>query len=196
MRHKALTAVLIFGVGLTACGDSEPGDQMPDPSAEPSAEQPAEASGELGMPDWFQVDEGAQTVQIDLVAGASSANNYWNFQGFYGGDGGITVPEGYEVTINLINEDPNMGHSVGVDELSSSWPSNFSDINPVFDGAVTENPTSMTESTLPGETESITFVADAAGEYAIVCYVVGHAAAGMWMPFTVSAEGEAGVLGG
>lgn len=191
MRTNALVAALILGLGLTACGDSEPAD-MPQPDV---AEEPDQGAS-LGMPDWFQVDEAAETVTIDLVAGATSENNYWNYQGFYGGRGGITVPAGYEVTINLINEDPNMPHSVGVSERRATWPSMFDEVTPVFDGAVTENPTSMTEATLTGETESITFTADAAGEYALVCYVVGHAAAGMWMPFNVSAQGDAGVIGG
>jgi sulfocyanin len=189
MRLKALPVALILGIGITACGDAA---DAPPPADQPAPEQPA---AEMTMPDWFQVDHDAETVEIDLVAGATSANNYWNFQGYHGGAGSVTVPAGYTVTINLINEDPNMGHSVGVGEMRASWPSNFSEVTPVFEGAVTSNPTSMTESTMPGETETITFVADAAGEYALICYVVGHAAAGMWMPFNVSAEGEAGVTG-
>ena len=69
------------------------------------------------------------------------------------------------------------------------------DITPVFEGAVTSNPTSMMDATMPGQEESITFVADAAGEYAMVCYIPGHAATGMYIYFNVSAEGEAGVQG-
>jgi FtsP/CotA-like multicopper oxidase with cupredoxin domain len=185
MRIKALTAVLAFG--LVACG----GD-APEAPAERAA-QPAAAAA-LTTPDWFQVDHDANTVQIQLVAGSTNANNYWNFQGFYGGRGAIVVPEGYTVTITLENRDPNMGHSVGVGERRTSWPGSFSTpITPVFEGALTSNPTSMTESTMPGESETITFVASQAGDFALVCYVVGHASAGMWMPFTVSADGEAGV---
>lgn len=192
MRIKTLTVALFVGTGLMACGDA------PDPPAETdtpdtAAEQPAAAEpGALQTPDWFVVDHDGQTVEIDLIAGTSSANNYWNFHGLYGGEGEIVVPEGYEVTINLINEDPNMGHSVGVGEVQATWPNSFSDPAPIFDGAITSNPTSMTESTLPGESESITFTADQSGDFALVCYVTGHAASGMWIPFTVSADGDAG----
>jgi hypothetical protein len=185
MRIKALTAVLAFG--LIACGGDAP---------EAPAERPAqpEAAAALTTPDWFQVDHDANTVEIQLVAGATNANNYWNFHGFYGGRGAMVVPEGYSVTLTLENRDPNMGHSVGVGELRASWPGSFSTpITPVFEGALTSNPTSMTESTMPGESETITFVASQAGDFALVCYVVGHASAGMWMPFTVSSAGEAGV---
>jgi FtsP/CotA-like multicopper oxidase with cupredoxin domain len=184
MRINALIAV--FALGIVACEVEE---------APPPEDRPAEAPAALATPEWFQVDHDAQTVDIQMVAGSTSQNNYWNFQGFYGGRGGITVPEGYTVTLTLENRDPNMGHSAGVGELRDSWPGSFSTpIEPVFEGAVTPNPTSMTESTMPGESDTITFVADQAGDFALICYVVGHASAGMWMPFTVSAEGEAGVL--
>jgi FtsP/CotA-like multicopper oxidase with cupredoxin domain len=188
MRIQALTAALF--VGLAACGN---GEEAPPPATQAPAEQPAAAPGALTQPDWFQVDEAAQTVTIDLIAGSTSDNNYWNFNGFFGGRGEIVVPEGYSVTINFVNRDPNMAHSVGVGERLASWPTSFSQVTPTFAGAVSSNPTSMTESTLPGESESFQFVADAAGEYALICYVVGHAATGMWMPFNVSAGGEAGV---
>jgi len=191
MRLKILSTALLFAIA--ACGDAEPADQ-PAPGA-PGAEQPA-AVGELTTPDWFQVDNDAQTVTIELVAGTTSANNYWNFHGLFGGRGGITVPEGYTVTLTLRNQDPNMGHSVGVGERMATWPNSFTQVTPIFEGAVTSNPTSMTESTLPGESETITFVADRAGDFALICYVVGHAASGMWLPFTVSADGTAGVVAG
>jgi FtsP/CotA-like multicopper oxidase with cupredoxin domain len=188
MRLKVLSTALLFVIA--ACGDAEPADQPA-----PGAEQPA-AVGELTTPDWFQVDNNAQTVTIELVAGTTSANNYWNFHGVFGGRGGITVPEGYTVTLTLRNQDPNMGHSVGVGERMATWPNSFTQVTPIFEGAVTSNPTSMTESTLPGESETITFVANRAGDFALVCYVVGHAASGMWLPFTVSADGTAGVVAG
>jgi FtsP/CotA-like multicopper oxidase with cupredoxin domain len=183
MRIKALTAALLFGIA--ACGNGEPAEEPAPAPADPAAEAP-------GVPAWMQVDENARTVTIDLIAGQTSANNYWNYNGQYGGDGAITVPEGYSVTINLTNQDPNMGHSVGVGERQATYPANFTQVTPVFAGAVTSNPTSMTESTMPGETESITFTADRAGDYALICYVVGHAANGMWMPFTVSQDGSFG----
>lgn len=194
MRIKVLTIALLFGVGMVGC-DTEPAEQPPaETGGEAAQEEPAgQAAGELTQPDWFVVDDDAETVEIELVAGATGANNSWNFQGLYGGEGLISVPEGYTVTINLVNEDQAMAHSVGVGERSASYPTNFTEVEPVFEGAVTSNPTSMTEATLPGEEESITFTADAAGEYALICYVTGHAAAGMWVPFDVSAEGEAGV---
>lgn len=190
MRITALSAALVFSIA--ACAGDDSADQPAPATTDTPATEQAEAPA-MQDADWFQVDEDAQTVTIDLVAGATGDNNYWNYNGLYGGDGEITVPEGYEVTINLSNEDPAMGHSVGVGEAMSTYPSSFSDPTPIFEGAMTESPTSMTDSTMPGESETITFVAETAGEYALVCYVTGHAATGMYLSFIVSSDGSHGV---
>ncbi len=186
MRTVLLSSMAIFL--LAGCGDPDAADQ---PADGPDA-APAEPAA-LETPDWIQVDDDAETVRIDLIAGETGSNNYWNFNGFHGGQGEIVVPEGYEVTIYFENRDPNMAHSVGVGELEAQYPSTFSEVTPIFEGAVSSNPTSSSESTLPGESEEFTFVASEAGEFALICYVPAHAVTGMWMPFTVSAEGEYGV---
>ncbi len=194
MRIKAFIAGL--AVVLVACGGGDTPEQAPassEPAAAPAETAPS-AALEFGMPDWMQVDNAARSVNIQLVAGLTQENNRWNFNGFYGGTGGITVPEGYTVTITLDNQDPAMAHSVGVDEKLATFPNVFSEVTPAFPGGVTADPTSMTDATMPGETEEITFVATDAGEYQLVCYVTGHAAIGMWIDFTVSAGGEAGAL--
>jgi len=53
----------------------------------------------------------------------------------------------------------------------------------------------MISATMPGESETITFVAGVAGNYSLVCYIAGHSAVGMWLFFNVSGDGEAGVQG-
>ena len=106
----------------------------------------------------------------------------------------ITVPEGYTVNVSFVNEDPNMAHSFGVEaQVGGYGPA--PQPNPAFAGAVSPNPTSMVEGTMPGESVDVSFTADTAGEYSIVCYIPGHAATGMWIRFNVSADGSAGVQG-
>jgi FtsP/CotA-like multicopper oxidase with cupredoxin domain len=185
MRITALSTMLL--VGVAACGNDQPAER----DTAPATQQPAAA--QLTMPDWFQVDHDAQTVTMDITAGSTSANNYWNFNGYVGGEGLIVVPEGYEVTINFDNQDPAMAHSIGVDSRLANFPANFSDPTPVFEGGISSNPTSLTEATMPGESETITFTASQAGEYTLVCYIPGHAMIGMYVHFNVSADGEAGV---
>ncbi len=194
---KLFPAATLF---LVACGGGEPADSGASdaPSTEPAVVEapagPAAPTGPMTIPDWYQVDHDAKTVRLSVVAGLSPDNNYWNYNGAIRGQLAITVPEGYEVTIDLENRDPNMAHSLGI----SSELVNFTvppTPEPVFAGAITENPQSMIDATMPGETESITFVADAAGNYSMVCYIAGHSAIGMWLFFNVSAGGEARVQG-
>lgn len=197
-RHLAIPTLVLF---LAACGGGDDAPATDTDQAAPAAqpEAPAAASttgpgGPMTVPAWYTVDNTAQTVQINLTAGTSSRNNYWNYNDFINGEIAITVPEGYTVSMTLTNEDPNMAHSVGVStELANFVAPPMP--NPVFEGAITENPQSMTEGVMPGESETITFVADAAGNYSLVCYIPGHTAVGMWVFFNVSADGEAGVQG-
>lgn len=185
---------------LVACGGGEPsgepatgGSQQP-AAAPPAAAPPAAASGELTMPSWMQVDNAARTVTMTITAGATDKQNYWNFNGTTNGEMTVTVPEGYTVTIELVNDDPMMAHSLGISTQTGGFGANV-DTTPAFPGAITPNPTSMVDGTMPGETATIEFVAGTAGEYTIVCYVPGHAAVGMWTRFNVSSSGEAGVQG-
>jgi FtsP/CotA-like multicopper oxidase with cupredoxin domain len=145
--------------------------------------------GELSTPDWMTIDGTAQTVTMEIQAGSSDVNNYWNFNGLYAGNGSITVPQGYSVTINFTNSDPTQPHSLGIDEAQDSWPATFDAPEPAFAGAMTPDPT---VGTAPGGTATITFTADAAGDYTMVCYVPGHAVAGMHIPFNVTADGTPG----
>jgi sulfocyanin len=189
----------LIALGLIACGGGDAGSDTGEaPSAEPAAAPAGEsaAMGELSMPDWMTVDETAQTVTIELVAGLTADNNRWNFNGYSSGNGTVVVPAGYTVVMNFRNDDPANYHSVAVLEGSGNWPVTFDNPSPVFAGAMTSNPTSMTEATAPGGgTETITFTASEAGDYSFVCLIPAHAATGMWMGFTVSSTGEVGVRG-
>lgn len=197
MKRILLALTLTTFVG--ACGGGDAGDAAPGdaPSTPPAAATPAgptAPTGPMSMPEWFAVDHDARTVSMTLTAGSTPDNNYWNYNGYIRGQIAMNVPEGYTVTIDLVNNDPNMAHSVGV----SSEVSNFAmppAPQPVFAGAITANPSSMIDATMPGETESITFVADAAGTYSLICYIPGHSAVGMWLFLKVTGDGAAGVQG-
>jgi len=189
--HRFIPALAVLAI--TACGGGEPADSSDMPAegepAAPAAAAPAAPSGPMTMPEWYEVDEASRTVNLTITAGATNANNYWNYNGFINGEIAITVPEGYTVNLTLVNEDPNMGHSAAI----STETENFATppaAEPAFAGAMTENPTSMIDSTMPGETETITFVAEAAGDYSLVCLIPGHSAIGMWLPFHVVPAGE------
>ena len=101
----------------------------------------------------------------------------------------VSVPQGYSVTINFTNSDPTQPHSLGIDESQESWPATFDAPEPAFAGAISPDPT---VGTAPGGTATLTFTVDAAGDYTMVCYVPGHAVAGMHIPFTVTPDGAPG----
>lgn len=189
----------VLAVAVAACGGGEPAD-APEGGSQPATTStppasgglPAPPSGPMTMPDWYVVDNDAQTVHLTLIAGETPLQNYWNYNGANNGDLAITVPAGYTVTIEQVNRDPNMAHSIGILALPNSFAMPPQP-NPVFEGAISQNPLSMVEATMPGETESIEFVASEAGSYGLVCLIPGHAAVGMWLYFNVSGDGEAGV---
>lgn len=195
MRTFVFAAALAFG--LAACGGG--GEEAPEaaPSTEemaPAEAPPAAPAEEFGMPDWMEVDSDDQSVEIHLTAGLTADNNHWNYNGYYGGRGGITVPLGYTVHVDFVNDDPAMAHSFGVEMPRDTYPNQITEMNLVFPDAHSTTPLSMTEATMPGTEEEVTFVADQAGEFVMLCYQTGHAATGMWIHFNVSADGEAGAM--
>jgi uncharacterized cupredoxin-like copper-binding protein len=187
-RHSKLCLAAIISAGLVACGGSDSPDAAP-VTSEPAAAAPAADAGAAGMPDWYHIDEEAMTVELHIAA---QMDGGWKFNGMANGEGTITVPVGYEITVEFTNDDSAMAHSLGVDAKVGGYGAMFDDPQPAFTGAITADPASMIEATLPGETESFTFTADTAGEYAMVCYIPGHAVTGMWIRFNVS-DGEPGV---
>jgi FtsP/CotA-like multicopper oxidase with cupredoxin domain len=199
-RYPLVPAFAALALTLAACGGGEDAPPVGDeaqPVATPApaaSAMPAPPTGPMTMPDWYAIDRDARTVSMTITAGATPDANYWNYNGFIKGALAITVPQGYTVTIDLVNRDPNMAHSLGI-QRDFTNPMMPAAPNPAFAGAVTENPQSMTDGTMPGQTQTITFVADAAGDYHMICYVPGHTAVGMWLYFNVSASDEAGVQG-
>jgi len=140
--------------------------------------------------DWIEVDDSAREVRLDIVAGLTEDNFRWNFNGYAKGGATLTVPVGYRVVIAFRNDDPAVPHSIGVSEIQSPFPAMFDQPTPVFEGGISSNPTSMTDSTMPGESETVTFTAERAGTYALVCYIPAHAVTGMWITLEVSSGGS------
>lgn len=191
MRRFTTILSTILVAALWACGEAgEDGMDMADDTlAMADHDMDDMDSGAMSTPDWMTVDATAQTVTMDIRAGSTDANNYWNYNGMYAGHGSISVPQGYSVTINFTNADPTQPHSLGIDEAQESWPATFDAPEPVFAGAMTPDPL---VGTATNGTASITFVASAAGDYSMVCYVPGHAVAGMHIPFLVTEGGTPG----
>lgn len=196
-RFLSLGAALALPLAVLACGGGgeQGGDMGGEQMAQEAGGEQMAQEAELTVPDWITVDEANQSVTLAITAGSTNANNNWNYNGYHSGDGTIVVPEGWEVTIEFTNEDQVNAHSISIEDQVGEYPPTFTEANAVFEGAHTQGPTEMATATQPGQSETITFTASTAGEYALVCLVPAHAAQGMWLHFDVSADGEVGWRG-
>lgn len=170
---------------------SQPAAQKPAAQQPAAAQAPAAATAPLTTPKWFKYDKANNTVDMTVTAGLTDAKNYWNFNGGHDGDMIITVPVNAKVTIDFKNADKNMAHTLGIVAQTSGFSATPTN-PPVFAGAQT-TPHSATAGIDPGKSQILHFTASKAGRYAMICYMAGHAATGMWIYFDVSASGQAGV---
>lgn len=161
-----------------------------------AAAVPVALAGSQGpeLPEWMSVDHAGKKVSITVVAGMDMSNNGWNYNTVSKGAKSIVVPVGYAVEIEFTNSDPTgVVHSLGIGQTSEVTSPLFTNPTPVFAGAISANAADPVNATAAGTTETISFVADAAGDYAIICYVPGHTLTGMWMGFRVAEDGSVGV---
>jgi sulfocyanin len=137
---------------------------------------------------WLHFDASAKTADFELLAGMTNAFAGLNFNGFRTGGLTLTVPAGWTVTLHFKNRDPNLPHSAEVTPAGNvpSGP-----VKPAFAGAETR---ALDTGIPPGDSQDVKFVAAKAGSYMIICPVPGHAAAGMWIGFEVSAKAASPTL--
>jgi uncharacterized cupredoxin-like copper-binding protein len=153
----------------------------------------AAPTGAMKVPDWMKVDRAKKAVTLQVEAGKTDANNHWNLNGFSNGNATIAVPANYTVRIEFKNDDPAVSHSIGVDKRTGDFPPTMQNPQPVFPKAISSKPTDPAGGVSPGKTETVNFTAATPGHYSLVCYMPGHAAAGMWVRFDVSPDTTAGV---
>lgn len=125
------------------------------------------------------------TVELALVAGKTSANGTFNFNGYAHGAMTLSVPVGWRVVIHYKNNSA-LRHSLSVIAYTGTQPDKAEP--PVFAGASTRD---LVDGIGVGRQETITFVAGKAGKYEFFCGVLGHALAGMWDFLVVSTTAKA-----
>ena len=128
---------------------------------------------------------GPKTVEVTLVAGKTTANSSFNFNGYANGKMTLTIPNGWTVVVHYENASA-LRHSFDVIPYNATQPQ--TPPPPVFKGATTADPVSGVG---VGHFETITFVADRPGKYEFLCGVLGHAQAGMWDFLVVSSTAGA-----
>jgi sulfocyanin SoxE-like protein len=124
-------------------------------------------------------DASAKTVNFTLIASFNGANSGFNFDGYFGGNLELDIPQGWAVTITCNNKGP-LNHScvVAADETASQ---------PLFAGATTPNPGAGLAA---GQQASFSFKPDRTGTFRIVCLVPGHEPEGMWIVLKVVGSGS------
>ena len=151
---------------------------------------PAPAQGDRLAPSWMKADAAAKHVSFDVIAGFNANNGALNFNGYYTGSMTVVVPVGWSVDIHFKNNDAMLPHSLLVTKPypKNGFPEHAGVEAVAIPKAYTNNPDQGIPS--PG-TDSLSFVASAAGDYDFLCGAPGHAQAGMWTRFIVDAAATA-----
>ena len=161
-------------IGLLAIGCGGDGGQADPPGT----------TGSDAPPSAIRIGENDRVI-LEIVAGETHENSYWNLNGLHGGTGNIRVPLGAEVEVDFRNADPAMAHSLGVTAWADPFPSDFAPIEPAFPGAMVNEVGSDAGGIAPEGRSVFRFKATREGRFAVVCFVPGHAAVGMYIPVEV-----------
>lgn len=135
--------------------------------------------------EYLTYDGRVRTARLSIVASLDASNNALNYNGMSEGGLEIEVPLGWKVQVNLVNAGE-LHHSALVIKREAEPP--IVPANPVFRGSSIE-PADV--GIVKSARDSMTFVAERAGTYALVCGVPAHAQLGMWIRFTVSGQAKA-----
>lgn len=168
---RPLACVLLALLGATCGGDSASGDR-----ADGAPDDTASREVRIGEND---------RVMLEIVAGMTPDNSYWNLNGLHGGEGRVRVPLGAEIEVDFRNADPAMTHSLGITRWADPFPADFAPIEPAFPGAMINEAGSDAGGVPPEGRSVFRFRASEEGRFAVVCFVPGHAAVGMFLPFEV-----------
>lgn len=95
----------------------------------------------------------------------------------------LQVRTGAQIIVHFTNIDPAVNHSMSVLSVAPPYPADVV-ADPAFAGAETPD---AHMGTMPGESATFTFTASTAGTYYYICHVAGHATAGMYGKFVVTA---------
>jgi sulfocyanin len=157
------------------------------PSATRRSTPAARASAAVDVPDstvvnkYLSYDPADSTVHLRLVAAATGTLGGLNFNGGSNGDQTVTVPVGWTMDIDFLNEDA-IPHSAIV--IADQKPIPASPTKAAFPRAYTAH---LFDGLSPQTGhDTMHFKADQAGHYLIACGVPGHAVSGMYINFVVS----------
>ncbi len=147
---------------------------------------PIQGSGAGTPPDpskYIHVDDGARAAIVTLVAAYPATDFQFNYDGYGSGSLVLTVPVGWQVTVQCENR--------GTVPNSCSVVRDGAATQPIDPSWTTPDPVNGLP---PGSSASFMFTPGAPGSYRIASLVDGHEASGMWLDLEVVAGGRPTLL--
>ena len=143
---------------------------------------PIQGSGTGSPPDLsklIQVDAPSHSAIVTLIAGYPATDYQFNYDGYGSGALVLTVPVGWQITVQCENRGTVPNSCAVVEGASARAP-----IDPAWS---TPNPQKGLQ---PGETGSFQFTPRQTGSFRIASLVAGSEASGMWADLEVVATGR------
>jgi sulfocyanin SoxE-like protein len=128
---------------------------------------------------YMRADTATRTVIVTLIAGYPASDFQFNYDGYGSGSLVITIPVGWQVTVQCENR--------GTVANSCAVVSGRSDVQPIAPGWSTPDPVRGLD---PGQSASFVFSPTNPGSYRIASLVGGNEASGMWADLEVIAVGQ------
>jgi hypothetical protein len=134
---------------------------------------------------YLHADPSTHTAVITLVAGYPASDYQFNYDGYGSGSLVITVPVGWQVTVQCENRStvPN----------SCAVVAGKNDVQPLEPGWSTPDPV---KGIAPGQSATFVFTPTKTGSYRIASLVDGNEASGMWADLEVTAGGQPAIAAG
>ena len=139
---------------------------------------PIQGSGAGNPPDpakYIHVDDAARAAVVTLVAAYPATDFQFNYDGYGSGSLVLTVPVGWQVTVQCENRGTVPNSCSVVRDEKATQPA---------------DPSWTTPDLQPGSSATFTFTPAAPGSYRIASLVDGHEASGMWLDLEVVSSGR------
>jgi len=127
---------------------------------------------------YIHTDEAAHAVVITLVAAYPAGDYQFNYNGYRNGTLVITIPVGWQVTVQCENR--------GTVPNSCAVVRGSHDLTPIEPGWSTPDPTRGLD---PGRSATFVFSPSISGSFRIASLVGGNEASGMWADLEVTPGG-------
>lgn len=128
---------------------------------------------------YIRVDSSTQSAIVTLIAGYPATDFQFNYDGYGGGSLLLTVPVGWNVTVQCANHSTVPNSCAVVADARST--------EPMQPGWSTPDPQRGLD---PGQSGSFVFTPTTTGSYRIASLVGGSEASGMWLDLEVVGAGK------